>query len=61
MALGAEFVGFIAAGILIGRWIDGKLGTEPVALLVGMLTAIVAASLHIYKMANRMMASDDET
>jgi len=59
MALGFEFVGFIAVGILLGRWIDQRLGTEPIALLVGMLVAIVAASLHIYQMANRLMRSDD--
>ncbi|MFB6371868.1 MAG: AtpZ/AtpI family protein, partial [Bradymonadaceae bacterium] len=42
-AIGFEFVGFIAVGILVGRWIDQQLGIEPLGLLVGLLVAIVAA------------------
>ena len=60
-ALGFEFVGFIVVGLLGGRWLDQRYGTEPAGQLVGMLFGLVAASLHVYKMVTRLMATDDDT
>ena len=33
-ALGFEFAGIVVAGVLVGYWIDGRLGTPPLFTLL---------------------------
>jgi ATP synthase protein I len=54
-ALGLLGVGFFVAGSIIlgvvgGRWLDGKLNSEPVFLIVGLLLGIVVAFYGVYTM-----------
>ena len=54
-ALGLLGVGFYVAasiilGVLGGRWLDGKLNTEPVFLIAGLILGIVVAFYGVYAM-----------
>jgi hypothetical protein len=41
--LGLEIVLCILLGLFLGRWLDGKLGTEPYVSVVGFLFGLAAA------------------
>lgn len=32
-----------------GKWLDGKMGTEPMFTLIGVLTAIVSTTIWMYR------------
>ena len=39
----------IVLGILVGRWIDDKMGTEPVFILGGLIIGIAVAIYGVYQ------------
>lgn len=47
--LGGVLAGCVAVGALVGRWLDGKLGTKPWCLLGGALFGIAAGFYHFFK------------
>jgi len=54
-ALGLVGVGFFVAGSIIlgvvgGRWLDSKMGSEPLWLIVGLLLGIAVAFYGVYTM-----------
>jgi len=54
-ALGLLGVGFyvsavIILGVLAGRWLDDKFGSEPLWLVVGLVLGVVAAFYGVYVM-----------
>jgi len=56
---------FVAPGIgyLIGSWADGKFGTEPYLLIVGILLGFGAAGIEVYRLARKseeIEREDDE-
>ena len=45
------FVGFaIVLGIVAGRWLDGKLNSEPICLIVGLILGVMVAFYGVYLM-----------
>lgn len=59
-ALGLLGVGFFVAisiilGVVGGRWLDDKLNSEPVFLIVGLLLGIVIAFYGVYIMLRPLM------
>ena len=42
----------IVAPTLLGVWVDGKVGSEPLFLLIGLLLGVVVAFYGTYKMAS---------
>lgn len=40
----------IVLGVLAGRWLDGKLNSEPIFLIIGLLTGVFAAFYGVYRM-----------
>ena len=54
MSLAFEFTGAVLLFWLIGRWIDGWLGIEPWAQVVGSVIGWVGGFLHLYYKAKRM-------
>ena len=42
----------IVAPTLLGVWVDGKVGSEPLFLLIGLLLGVVASFYGTYKMAS---------
>ena len=59
-AVAFEFTGGIAAGALIGWWIDGRWGTEPYGLLVMTLLAVVGGFIRLIRVLRRFERSDRE-
>jgi len=54
-AVGLLGVGFIVAGAIIlgivgGRWLDDRFGSEPLWLIVGLLFGLVVAFSSVYAM-----------
>jgi len=47
--LGWSFAVTLAAGVLGGWWLDGKLGTRPWLLLTGALLGIAAAFVSFFR------------
>jgi F0F1-type ATP synthase assembly protein I len=48
--IGFFIAGFIIGGLLGGKWIDEKLGTEPAFLITGLVLGIALAFLGVYNM-----------
>ena len=52
---GFQFAASILAFLFLGRWLDGKLGTAPWLLILGVF---VGAGAGFYSMYRRLMASE---
>ena len=50
-ALGIELAASTVIGLLGGRWLDGKLGTEPWLSIVGLILGVVAGFRSLYQTA----------
>ena len=50
---GIEFALSTLIGLLGGRWIDGKLGTSPWLMLVGLVLGVVAGMRSLIRTARR--------
>ena len=48
----------IVAGILGGRWLDDRLGTEVVFTLIGLALGLILAFIGMYRMLARVLAED---
>ncbi len=42
--------GSIILGVFVGRWLDTKLNTEPILVIVGLLCGILVAFYGVYRM-----------
>ncbi len=49
--IGWFIAGSIVLGVLGGEWLDGKAGTSPLFLLIGMFLGITVAFYGSYRMA----------
>ena len=63
-ALGLTGVGFfvgvsIVAGVLGGRWLDGKLNSEPLWTIVGLILGIGVAFYGVYTMIRPFIDNQD--
>ena len=47
--------GCIVLGVLGGLWIDGRLGTEPVFIIVGLVLGIFVAFYGVYQMLRPLL------
>jgi F0F1-type ATP synthase assembly protein I len=52
-SVGIEFAVSTVIGLLGGRWLDGKLGTEPWLMIVGLLLGVVAGFRSLVRAARR--------
>ena len=48
LSLAFEFVGAVVLFWLLGRWIDGRFGTEPWAQVIGAVVGWAGGFLHVY-------------
>lgn len=46
----------VLAGVLVGYWIDQRLGTLPVFVLVGFFLGLTAGAVGIYRLISRFLA-----
>jgi F0F1-type ATP synthase assembly protein I len=62
--IGLELALSIALGYFGGRWLDGKLGTEPWLRWIGLALGLAAGARSLYRVvrrAQRMMEEEDES
>ena len=45
IAMGAQFIGSLVGGIALGWFVDHKLGTDPIALFVGLCLGLTVGIL----------------
>jgi len=50
--------GSILFGILVGHWLDGKLNTEPILVIVGLFLGLAVAFYGVYHMLLPLVSSD---
>ena len=46
-------------GALTGNWLDGRLGTSPILLIVGFLIGAGAGARLMYQLMNRFLAKTE--
>jgi ATP synthase protein I len=51
--VGIEFSLSVLIGLLGGRWVDGKLGTSPWLMIVGLLLGVSAALRSLIRIARQ--------
>ncbi len=49
--------GSIVLGVVAGRWLDSRLDTSPILVLVGLLLGIVVAFYGVYRMLLPLIGS----
>lgn len=49
MGVGLQFAGAIVLFLFLGRWLDGKLGTAPWLLLLGVVVGAVGGFASMYR------------
>jgi len=42
--------GSIVLGVVVGRWLDSRLNTEPILVIVGLILGIIVAFYGVYRM-----------
>jgi len=48
---GGFFIGgSIVLGVVVGLWLDSKLNTEPILVIVGLILGIIVAFYGVYRM-----------
>ena len=53
LAMGLTASGFVVVGLLLGRWVDARLGTRPVATLISLVVGAIIGQIAIYRLAMR--------
>lgn len=59
-ALGIELALSTVIGLLLGRWLDGKLGTEPWLTLLGLVFGVIAGFKSLIETARKASRNADE-
>ena len=49
--------GSIVLGVVAGRWLDSKLNSEPIWLIVGLILGVVVAFYGVYQMLLPLIGS----
>ncbi len=58
-AVGLEVAVSTVVGLFAGRWLDGKLGTDPFLMIVGLVLGVVAGFRSVYRSARKVMDRQD--
>ncbi|KMJ59187.1 membrane protein [Bacillus sp. LL01] len=51
-------VGPTLVGLFAGRWLDGKIGTEPLFLIIGLLLGLVAGVLGVLYLVQKFFSGE---
>ncbi|MFX3624431.1 MAG: AtpZ/AtpI family protein [Ectobacillus sp.] len=54
----SQLVGSILVGIFLGKWIDGKLDTFPLFLIIGLLLGLAAGIYGMIKLIQQFNPGD---
>ena len=55
VTMGLMAAGFVVLALLGGRWLDARLGTTPVATIVGAICGAIAGQVALFSMAARFV------
>lgn len=58
LSLGIEFVASILLCLFAGRWLDGKLGTEPMLMLIGVFAGATAGFYNFFRTVLRLQEAE---
>ena len=50
IGVGFYIGGSIVLGVVVGRWLDSKLNTEPILVIVGLIVGTIVAFYGVYRM-----------
>ncbi len=53
LSMGLTAAGMVVLGLLAGRWLDARLGTEPIATLILVIAGAVAGQLAAFRLVRR--------
>lgn len=48
MGVGTAFAASVGAGLVVGHWLDSRVGTDPYLMLVGGILGLIAGSVHFF-------------
>lgn len=57
--IGFYIVACILLGIFVGLWLDGKLGTSPLFIILGLLVGLGIAGYGVYRMIMPLIDKPD--
>ncbi|MEB3750810.1 AtpZ/AtpI family protein [Geobacillus sp. FSL W8-0032] len=57
-AIVSQLVGCVVIGVFGGRWLDGKLGTEPIFLIAGLLLGLAAGVYAMLRFINQYFSEE---
>ena len=60
-AVGIELAISTTVGLLIGRWADGKLGSEPAFTLIGLMFGVIAGFRSLIRAARKASAKTTDS
>jgi F0F1-type ATP synthase assembly protein I len=60
-SVGIELAISTVIGLLGGRWIDGKLGTEPYLMIVGLVIGVTAGFRSLFLAARKANRATDSS
>ena len=58
LGLGVQFVASILLFLFLGRWLDTKLGTTPILMLVGVALGTTAGFYHFFRTVMQLQEKD---
>ncbi len=58
LGIGIEFVAAILLCLFVGRWLDGKFGTDPAFMLVGAFVGATAGFVAFIRTAMKMQEKE---
>lgn len=56
MAVPTLMAASILVGFFLGQWVDGKFGTEPFGMLIGLVLGMATAGREIYRLIKKVQA-----
>lgn len=52
--VGTALVAALVLGYLLGSWIDGKLGSSPWGMLIGVLLGVAAGFVNLWRIVKKL-------
>jgi|YNPNPStandDraft_1061719.scaffolds.fasta_scaffold238783_2 F0F1-type ATP synthase assembly protein I len=57
-SLGIFIAVSVSIGLIAGNWLDGKIGTSPLFLIIGFLAGVVSAGMEVWRIVKKSSRED---